>query len=38
MSIGEQIKKYRNEVGLSQKELGEKLGVSQAMIAQYENE
>lgn len=38
MSIGEQIKKYRNEIGLSQKELGEKLGVSQAMIAQYENE
>lgn len=37
MSIGEQIRKYRNEMGLSQKDLGEKLGVSQAMIAQYEN-
>lgn len=37
MSIGEQIRKYRIEMGLSQKELGEKLGVSQAMIAQYEN-
>lgn len=37
MSIGEQIRKYRNEMSLSQKELGEKLGVSQAMIAQYES-
>lgn len=37
MSIGEQIRKYRSEMGLSQKELGDKLGVSQAMIAQYEN-
>lgn len=37
MSVGEQIKKCRNENKLSQKELGEKLGVSQAMIAQYES-
>lgn len=37
MSVGEQIKKCRNEIKLSQKELGKKLGVSQAMIAQYES-
>ena len=37
MSIVENIKKYRNKIGLSQKMLGERLGVSQAMVAQYEN-
>lgn len=37
MNIGEQIKKYRKEAGLSQKQLGQKLGVSQQHIAQYEN-
>lgn len=37
MNIGEEIKKIRKEAGLSQKELGERLKVSQAMIAQYEN-
>lgn len=37
MNIGEQIKKYRKEAGLSQKELGERLGVSQQHIAQYES-
>lgn len=37
MNIGEQIKKYRKEAGLSQKELGQKLGVSQQHIAQYES-
>ena len=37
MFIGEQIRKYRSEMGISQKELGANLGVSQAMIAQYEN-
>lgn len=37
MTIGEQIKKYRKKAGLSQRELGEKLGVSQQHIAQYEN-
>ena len=37
MNIGEQIKKYRKEAWLSQKELGERLGVSQQHIAQYEN-
>lgn len=37
MNIGEQIKKYRLEAKLSQKELGERLGISQQQIAQYEN-
>lgn len=37
MSIGEQIKKYRKEANLSQRQLGERLGISQQMIAQYEN-
>lgn len=37
MDIGEQIRKYRKEAGLSQKKLGEMLGVSQQHIAQYEN-
>ena len=37
MNIGEQIKRYRKEMKLSQKELGERLGVSQQHIAQYEN-
>lgn len=35
--VGNEIKKYRKELGLSQKELGKRLDVSQAMIAQYEN-
>ena len=37
MTVGERIRKVRLEKGLSQKELGEKLGVSQQMIGQYEN-
>lgn len=37
MGIGEQIRKYRKEAGLSQIELGKRLGVSQQQIAQYEN-
>lgn len=37
MNIGEQIRIYRKKAGLSQKELGIKLGVSQQNIAQYEN-
>lgn len=36
MTIGEQIKKIRQENKLSQKDLGEKLGVSQQMIGQWE--
>ena len=37
MILGEQIKKYRKKTGLTQKQLGEKLGISQQQIAQYEN-
>ncbi len=37
MIIGEKIKDARKKAKLSQKELGMKLGVSQAMIAQYES-
>ncbi len=36
-NIGEQIKKIRKEKGLSQKDLGEMLGVSQQMVGQYES-
>ena len=36
MTTGERIKKIRQEIGLSQKELGKKLGVSQQMIGQWE--
>ena len=36
MTIGQRIKVARTESGLSQRELGERLGVSQAMIGQYE--
>lgn len=38
MTIGEQIKKYRVAAGISQKELGKRMGVSAAMVAQYEND
>lgn len=37
MTIGEQIRKLRQEQGLSQKKLGELLGVSQQMVGQYES-
>lgn len=36
MTIGERIRKIRQENGLSQKELGKKLNVSQQMIGQWE--
>lgn len=36
MNIGTKIKTARKVAGLTQKELGKKLGVSAAMIAQYE--
>lgn len=36
MTIGERIKKIRQEKGLSQKELGKKINVSQQMIGQWE--
>lgn len=38
MSTGEKIKQARKNAGLTQKELGEKLGVSQAAIGQFESE
>ena len=37
MTTGKRIKRIRQEKGLSQKELGEKIGVSQQMIGQWEN-
>lgn len=36
MNIGGKIKKYREERGLTQEELAECAGVSQAMIHYYE--
>ena len=36
MTVGERIRAARKEAGLTQKQLGEKLGVSAAMIGQYE--
>ncbi len=36
MTVGEKIKQARKKAGLTQKKLGEKLGVSAAMVAQYE--
>lgn len=36
-TIGEQIKEYRLKAGLSQKGLGELIGMSQQQIAQYES-
>lgn len=37
MTTGENIRRERKKAKLTQKELGEKLGVSQVRIAQYEN-
>lgn len=37
MDVGAEIKKARKNSGLTQKELGEKLGVSQQQVAQYES-
>lgn len=34
--IGEKIKSIRKSRGLTQKQLGEKLGISQALVGQYE--
>lgn len=36
MTFGERIRKIREENGLSQRELGERMGVKQQTIAQYE--
>ena len=38
MTTGKRIQNARKAAGLSQKELGEKLGVSASMIGQYEND
>lgn len=37
MTVGEKIKQARKKAGFTQVELGKKLGVSAAMINQYEN-
>ena len=37
MTIGQRIKELRTRKGLSQRELGAKMNVSQQMIGQYEN-
>ena len=36
MTVGEKIRKYRKEAGMTQAELGKKAGLSEAMIRQYE--
>ena len=36
MNIGENIRQARKNAGLTQKELGEKLGISAAAISQFE--
>ncbi len=38
MTIGENIRKIRKEKGLTQKELGERLGITQSAIGQFEND
>ncbi len=38
MSVGKNVKRYREENGLNQTELAEKVNISQAMIARIENE
>ena len=37
MTMGESIKYYRLKAGLTQDELGEKLGLQKSAIAKYEN-
>lgn len=37
MTIGENIKKFRLEKGWTQEQFGKLLNISQAMVAQYEN-
>ena len=36
MKIGERIREFRKQAGLTQKELGERMGVSNVNIGQYE--
>lgn len=38
MEIGKQIKKYRNEIGLSQEQLAERIFVSRQTISNWEND
>lgn len=38
MNLGSQIKKYRNELSMSQDELAEKVFVSRQSISNWENE
>ena len=38
MTIGENIKRIRKERGLTQKELGELLDMTQSAIGQFEND
>lgn len=37
MKVAENLKKFRKQAGLSQKELADKIGVHQTLIAQFEN-
>ena len=37
MAFAESLRRERERMGLSQKDLAEQLGVSQALISQYEN-
>ncbi len=37
MSVGKNVKRYREENGLNQTELAEKVNISQAMIARIES-
>ena len=38
MSVGKNVKRYREEIGLNQTELAEKVNISQAMIARIESD
>lgn len=38
MTLGERIRKYREEVKMTQSELGEKLGLQKSAISMYEND
>ena len=38
MTTGQRIKEARKKAGLTQKELGEKLGVAYQTLAQWEND
>lgn len=37
MTVGEKIKKYRTEKGMTQEELGKELGVGRAAVQKYES-